>query len=60
MQILLVISDPSYGTERAYNGVRLANSLKKRDDDEVVEGTRPSTLDEPTDWTLWVDKGLVL
>lgn len=35
MRILLIINDPPYGTERAYNGLRLANSLKKRADEEV-------------------------
>jgi uncharacterized protein involved in oxidation of intracellular sulfur len=35
MRTLLIINDPPYGTERAYNGFRLANSLAKRDDEEV-------------------------
>ena len=30
MKYLLVINDPPYGTERAYNGFRLALSLAKR------------------------------
>jgi uncharacterized protein involved in oxidation of intracellular sulfur len=35
MRTLLIINDPPYGTERAYNGMRLANSLKKREGEEV-------------------------
>ena len=35
MRTLLIINDPPYGTERAYNGLRLANSLAKRDGEEV-------------------------
>lgn len=115
MRTLLIINDPPYGTERAYNGMRIANALTKRgdeevkvflmgdaascaksgqslpqgyyslermlkvfsarggetgvcgtcmdarglEDDELVEGSRRSTLDELTDWTLWADKILV-
>ena len=29
MQILLVLNDPPYGTERCYNGLRLALALTK-------------------------------
>ena len=35
MRTLLNINDPPYGTERAYNGLRLANSLARREDQEV-------------------------
>ena len=35
MRTLLIINDPPYGTERAYNGMRLASSLAKREDQEV-------------------------
>lgn len=35
MRTLLIINDPPYGTERAYNGLRLANTLAKREDQEV-------------------------
>lgn len=35
MRTLLIINDPPYGTERAYNGLRLANMLVKREDGEV-------------------------
>ena len=32
---LIMINDPPYGTERAYNTMRLANALSKGEDDEV-------------------------
>jgi uncharacterized protein involved in oxidation of intracellular sulfur len=35
MKILLILNDPPYGTERCYNGLRLAGSLAKRDGEEV-------------------------
>jgi uncharacterized protein involved in oxidation of intracellular sulfur len=35
MRTLLVLNDPAYGTERSYNGLRLAGALAKRDDSEV-------------------------
>lgn len=31
MKILIIINDPPYGTERAYNALRLAGSLGKRE-----------------------------
>lgn len=31
MNYLIILSDPPYGTERSYNGLRLANSLAKDD-----------------------------
>lgn len=31
MQILLILNDPPYGTERCYNGLRLALALAKSD-----------------------------
>ncbi len=34
-KVLLILNDPPYGTERSYNGVRLARALAKRDDAEV-------------------------
>jgi uncharacterized protein involved in oxidation of intracellular sulfur len=34
-QFLIVLNDGPYGTERAYNGLRLGLSLVKRDDAEV-------------------------
>jgi uncharacterized protein involved in oxidation of intracellular sulfur len=112
MNVLLILNDPAYGTERCYNGLRLAGALAKRDgvetrvfligdavscamadqkvpdgyyhldrmilsaarhgaevgccgtcmdargidDDHLTKGTRRSTLDELTDWTIWADK----
>ena len=31
MKVLLILNDPPYGTERCYNGLRLANALVKND-----------------------------
>jgi uncharacterized protein involved in oxidation of intracellular sulfur len=36
MSVLLILNDPAYGTERSYNGLRLAISLKKENPDLVV------------------------
>jgi len=35
VRILLVLNDPPYGTERSYNGLRLASALAKREEAEV-------------------------
>jgi uncharacterized protein involved in oxidation of intracellular sulfur len=35
MKTLFVLNDPAYGTERSYNGLRLATALAKRDGEEV-------------------------
>jgi uncharacterized protein involved in oxidation of intracellular sulfur len=35
MQTLFVLNDPPYGTERSYNGLRLANALTKREGESV-------------------------
>lgn len=35
MKTLLILNDPAYGTERSYNGLRLAGALAKRDGSEV-------------------------
>ena len=32
---LIILNDAPYGTERSYNGMRLANALSKDEDDEV-------------------------
>ncbi len=32
---LIILNDPPYGTERSYNGLRLANALSKDPGDEV-------------------------
>jgi uncharacterized protein involved in oxidation of intracellular sulfur len=34
MNYLIILNDPPYGTERSYNGMRLANSLAK--DEETL------------------------
>ncbi len=33
--VLLILNDPPYGTERSYNGLRLAGALAKRDGTDV-------------------------
>lgn len=35
MKVLFILNDPPYGTERSYNGLRLAGALAKRDDEEI-------------------------
>jgi uncharacterized protein involved in oxidation of intracellular sulfur len=35
MKALLILNDPPYGTERSYNGLRLAGALAKREGQEV-------------------------
>ena len=35
MNVLLILNDPAYGTERSWNGLRLAGSLSKREGVEV-------------------------
>jgi uncharacterized protein involved in oxidation of intracellular sulfur len=35
MKTLLIINDPPYGTERAYNALRLATSLLQRDNEQA-------------------------
>jgi uncharacterized protein involved in oxidation of intracellular sulfur len=35
MKTLLILNDPPYGTERTYNGLRLATTLAKRAGEEV-------------------------
>lgn len=32
MKVLLILNDPAYGTERSFNGLRLASSLALRED----------------------------
>src|SRR3990172_8714699 len=34
-KVLVILNDPPYGTERSYNGLRLAGSLTRSDDAEV-------------------------
>jgi uncharacterized protein involved in oxidation of intracellular sulfur len=35
MKYLLILNDPPCGTERTYNGLRLANSLAKSEGNEL-------------------------
>lgn len=35
MQTLFILNDPPYGTERSYNGLRLAKALTKQADQQV-------------------------
>ena len=35
MNVLVILNDPPYGTERSYNGLRLAGSLAKREGHDV-------------------------
>ncbi|MHB1526140.1 MAG: DsrE/DsrF/TusD sulfur relay family protein [Candidatus Dormibacteria bacterium] len=34
-KVLVILNDPAYGTERSYNGLRLAGALARRDGVEV-------------------------
>jgi uncharacterized protein involved in oxidation of intracellular sulfur len=34
-KMLVILNDPPYGTERVFNGLRLAGALAKRDGVEV-------------------------
>ena len=36
MKTLIIINDPPYGTERLYNGLRLAHALIKNDHDVTI------------------------
>ena len=51
---LIILNDPPYGTERSYNGLRLAAWLSRRDGLD-----HRSTMDELTDWTVWANKVVV-
>jgi len=35
MKTLMILNDPPYGTERSYNGLRLAASIARKDGEEV-------------------------
>jgi uncharacterized protein involved in oxidation of intracellular sulfur len=115
MKTLFILNDPPYGTERSYNGLRLAGALAKREgeqvhvfligdaaacakrnqkvpqgyynlevmlgavtrrrgevgvcgscmdargitDEDLVPGTRRSSMEELADWTLWADRVVV-
>ena len=74
VKILVVLNDPPYGTERAYNGLRLAYALARRGaevslcgtcmearsvaEESLVPGAHRSTLEELADWTLWAERVL--
>ena len=45
MMVLIVLNDAPYGTERTYNGLRLAGSLAQREGVEI----------KLADWTLAAD-----
>lgn len=36
MRHLLILNDPPYGTERSYNGLRMAHALAKHDTDAFI------------------------
>lgn len=36
MQVLIILNDPPYGTERSYNGLRLATNLLKQEGVELT------------------------
>ena len=112
MKAIVILNDSAYGTERSYNGLRLAHALAKREgeevriflladavtcalagqhtpngyynlermlvaairhgaevglcgtcmdarairEDQLIDGTHRSTLEDLTDWTIWADK----
>jgi len=35
VKLLMILNDPPYGTERSYNGLRLALALRKREGNEM-------------------------
>ena len=41
MKTLVLLNDPAYGTERSYNGLRLAHAVAKRDGQETVDNPPP-------------------
>ena len=40
MKILIILNDPPYGSERSYNGLRLATSLAKSEGVPLKESFR--------------------
>ena len=72
MKTLLILNDPPYGTERSYNGLRLARELLRDPaggaqvkvflglaDAELAKGCARSSMAELAAWTGWPDKVLV-
>lgn len=61
---LVILNDAPYGSERSYNGLRLADTLARKEGmeargmtaDMLAEGVHKGTLEELTDWTLWSDR----
>lgn len=49
MNALIILNDPPYGTERSYNGLRLAKTL----------GAQRSTMDELAERTAAADQVLI-
>jgi sulfur relay (sulfurtransferase) complex TusBCD TusD component (DsrE family) len=52
MRALVVLNYPPYGTERSYNGLRMANALARREQTDVrlfLMGTRRLRRQRPTD-----------
>ncbi|MEQ1759716.1 MAG: DsrE family protein [Vicinamibacterales bacterium] len=72
---LFVLNDAPYGTERSYNGLRLAGALSKHGgevgvcatcmdargiaDTELTDTAHCSSLEELTNWVQWADRTLV-
>ena len=59
MRSLLIVNDPPYGTERAYNALRLATALVERQGEDLGAGAWRRTLAELAEWTTWADRVLV-
>jgi uncharacterized protein involved in oxidation of intracellular sulfur len=36
MSVLFILNDPPYGTERVYNGLRLANALPRAGAEDIT------------------------
>lgn len=37
MSIMIILNDPPYGSERSYNGLRLAVNLLRKDEDVAID-----------------------
>ena len=60
MKHLILLNDPPYGTERSFNGLRMAHALAKHDTDaEMMEGAMRATMDALAEATRAADKVLV-
>lgn len=56
MNVLVILQGPPYGDEHAFNGLRPAGALAKREDVTVRVQARRSSLEDVADWVLWADK----